>query len=178
MLGQWAFIWIIHGGKCWYMDLVCVNSLWPSDTEWWHRAGSTLAQVMAWCLTAPSHYLNQCWLIREALWHSPEINFTASAPATILYNEFKNYTLRITATFPRDQWSMSLIWHQITWDLNEYPVIYLFLKINKNKCLHIPHVMKCHAFSCGYFSKFSIHSRWKELWIFVEIGCKSRYIIA
>ena len=24
--------------------------------------GSTLAQVMACCLTAPSHYLNQCWL--------------------------------------------------------------------------------------------------------------------
>ena len=23
---------------------------------------STLLQVMAWCLTAPSHYLNQCWL--------------------------------------------------------------------------------------------------------------------
>ena len=23
---------------------------------------STLVQVMPWCLTAPSHYLNQCWL--------------------------------------------------------------------------------------------------------------------
>ena len=23
---------------------------------------STLVQVMAWCLMAPSHYLNQCWL--------------------------------------------------------------------------------------------------------------------
>ena len=28
----------------------------------WHRPGSTLAQVMACCLTAPRHYLNQCWL--------------------------------------------------------------------------------------------------------------------
>ena len=27
------------------------------------RFGSTLAQVMACCLTAPSHYLKQCWLI-------------------------------------------------------------------------------------------------------------------
>ena len=34
------------------------------------RSGATLAQVMAWCLTAPSHYLNQCWLvISEVLWH-------------------------------------------------------------------------------------------------------------
>ena len=34
------------------------------------RSGSTLAQVMACCLTATSHYLNQCWLISEALWYS------------------------------------------------------------------------------------------------------------
>ena len=40
-----------------------VNPLWPSDAIWWQRSGSTLAQVMTCCLTAPSHYLNQCWLI-------------------------------------------------------------------------------------------------------------------
>ena len=40
-----------------------INSLRPSDAIWWHRTGSTLAQVMACCLTAPSHNLNQCWLI-------------------------------------------------------------------------------------------------------------------
>ena len=38
---------------------------------------STLAQVMACCLMAPSHYLNQCWLmISEVLSHSPDSNFT------------------------------------------------------------------------------------------------------
>ena len=41
----------------------CVNSLWTSDAIWRQSSGSTLVQVMAWCLTAPSHYLNQCWLI-------------------------------------------------------------------------------------------------------------------
>ena len=40
-----------------------VNSLWFSDAIWRQRSGSTLAQVMACCLTAPSHYLNQFWLI-------------------------------------------------------------------------------------------------------------------
>ena len=35
----------------------------PSDTIWRQRSMSTLAQIMACCLTAPSHYLNQCWLI-------------------------------------------------------------------------------------------------------------------
>ena len=40
-----------------------INSLGPSDAIWRQKSGSTLAQVMACCLTAPSHYLNQCWLI-------------------------------------------------------------------------------------------------------------------
>ena len=44
------------------------NSLRPSDTIWRHRSGSTLAQVMACCLRAPNHYLDQCWLlVNEAL---------------------------------------------------------------------------------------------------------------
>ena len=40
-----------------------LNSLGPSDAIWRQKTGSTLAQVMACCLTTPSHYLNQCWLI-------------------------------------------------------------------------------------------------------------------
>ena len=47
------------------------NSLWPSGAIWWQRSESTLAQVMACCLTAPSHYLNHCWLIiSKVQWHS------------------------------------------------------------------------------------------------------------
>ena len=56
-----------------YVGSPPINSLWPSDDTWQHRSGSTLVQVMACCLTAPSHYLNQCWLIiSKVLWHSPE----------------------------------------------------------------------------------------------------------
>ena len=60
------FSWIIYVFM--YQDAVDFttghfNSLRPSDAIWRHRSGSTLAQVMACCLTAPSHYLNQCWLI-------------------------------------------------------------------------------------------------------------------
>ena len=69
-----------------------VNSLWPSDAIWRHRSGSTLVQVMAWCLTAPSHYLNQCWLIiSEVLWHSTEGNFTWNAQDIYPWHEFENY---------------------------------------------------------------------------------------
>ena len=53
------------------------NSLWPSDTIWRHRSESTLAQLLACCLMAPSHYFKQCWLIMyEVQWQSPGGNFT------------------------------------------------------------------------------------------------------
>ena len=51
--------------------LVWLKSLLPSDGVWRHRSRSTLTQVMACCLTAPNHYLKQCWLlIKYVLWHS------------------------------------------------------------------------------------------------------------
>ena len=54
-----------------------INSLWSSDAICWHLSRSTMAQVMACCLTAPSHYLNQCWLIiSKVQWHLPEGNLT------------------------------------------------------------------------------------------------------
>ena len=46
---------------------VNVNSFWPSGAVWRHRSGAVLPQVMACCLTAPSHYLNRCWLIITSL---------------------------------------------------------------------------------------------------------------
>ena len=39
-----------------------IRSLRPSDGIWRQRPWSTLALVMASCLKAPSHNLNQCWL--------------------------------------------------------------------------------------------------------------------
>ena len=51
-----------------------INLSWPCDAMWRHRHGSTLAQVVACCLTAPNHYLKQCRLIiiKGVPWHSPE----------------------------------------------------------------------------------------------------------
>ena len=61
---------------------------------------STLAQVMACCLTAPSHYLNQCWLIiSEALWHSPVDHFTGNAQ-DILDTRLKITNLRLQTHLP------------------------------------------------------------------------------
>ena len=75
-----------------------VNSLWPSDAMWRQRTGSTLAQVTACCLTAPSHYLIQCWLIMNlVLWHPPETNFIGKT-------EFESYHFKIITTSLRGQW--------------------------------------------------------------------------
>ena len=58
------------------------NSLWPSDIMWQHTSVSTLTQVMACCLAAPSHYLNQCWcIISEVLWHSSFEQFNSECPS-------------------------------------------------------------------------------------------------
>ena len=54
----------IKSSFCSHKCLV-LNPLWPGDTIWQHRTGSTLVQVMACCLMAP------CWLIIiEVTWHS------------------------------------------------------------------------------------------------------------
>ena len=73
-----------------------INPLWPSDVIWRQGYRSTLAQVMACCLTATSHYLSQCWLmISEVLWHSPDSNSTEK----ILIIEM---SLKVKS--PRGQW--------------------------------------------------------------------------
>ena len=74
----------------------CVNSLWPSVAIWWHRSGSTLVQVMAWCHQAPSHYLTRCWLfIIEVLRHSVENIFITSAQLLFCIKHVKVILLKL-----------------------------------------------------------------------------------
>ena len=80
------------------------NSLGLSDTIWRQRTGSTLAQVMACCLPAPSHYLSQSWLIMNLmLWHPPENNFIGISNINSI-NDFANYNFKIITASPRGQW--------------------------------------------------------------------------
>ena len=69
----------LFGSWCWQHWRSHVNSLWPRDAIWWQRSWSALVQVMVCCLMAPSHCLNQCWLIiKGVLKHSPERILTRS----------------------------------------------------------------------------------------------------
>ena len=81
------------------------NSSWHSDDIWWYSSRSTLAQVMAFCLTALSHHLNQCLLIRDIQWHSPEGNFTRNTSSINHWNWIENYSLKS----PSAQWAKQCI---------------------------------------------------------------------
>ena len=81
------------------------NSLWPSEALSQNSSVSSLAQVLAWCLMAQSHFLNQSWLTtNEILWYSPEGNFTGNAKDISPWYEFEKYWFKITVSSPRRQW--------------------------------------------------------------------------
>ena len=93
-----------------------VNSLWHSDAIWQLRSGSTLAQLMVCCLTAPSHYLNQCWLIN---WLRG-MHLRASSqevPKNSICNLNEKFTL-LKYFYPRDKWNLDIItneWYCVAW---------------------------------------------------------------
>ena len=63
--------WPRSVSSCSYTRPQWVNLLGPSDAIWCWR--STLVQVMACCLTAPSHYLNQYNVLYLIIIIKPEV---------------------------------------------------------------------------------------------------------
>ena len=61
---------VISGIEAMEIPQFSINPLWTGDAICWHKSRSTLAQVMACCLTAPSHYLKQCWVTVEPLYNT------------------------------------------------------------------------------------------------------------
>ena len=56
---------------------------------------------MALYLTAPGHFVNQCWfIINEARWHLAEGNIGGAALDIAHYKEFTNHMFENTATSP------------------------------------------------------------------------------
>ena len=103
------------------------KSMWPSDATGRHRTGSTLAQVMACCLTAPSHYLNQCWLIiSKAQCYSSEGNSMKGTSA--IKHKIIAWKLLIKISFksPSGQWVKFIIC-LLSWC---YPHFYVVLTHN------------------------------------------------
>ena len=83
----------------------------PSDAILRQRSASTLTQVIACCLTAPSHYLNQCWLIISKVeWHSSMGKFTRDNSAINHWNYLENWISKISFKFTRGQWVNTVVW--------------------------------------------------------------------
>ena len=86
---------------------VCDN-----DATWWHKSRSTLTQVMACCLTAPSHYLNQCWLIiSEVQWHSSQGTFIIDTSPSCVTCCWPEQTVEQTVELEAIQDSTTFMWH-------------------------------------------------------------------
>ena len=67
---------------------------------------------MACCLTAPSHYPNQCQHItKDFLCHSVQSNLTGSTCTHKLNPKckFEDYTFKFTDTSPRGQWRINFV---------------------------------------------------------------------
>ena len=109
------------------------NSLWLSDTIWRHRSGSTLVPIMACCLTAPSHYLNQCWLTISGI--LSEGNFTCSRYLSLI-SVWKLLILRLQTHLPGPNVLKHistqgiLIYHKLN-------VSYMHKHTHTNKRLHV-----------------------------------------
>ena len=97
--------------QCWgcngdaYIILYFINSLRPSDAIWLQGYGSTLVQVMACCLTAPSHYLDQRWLFFCKVWHLAKgVIIIWRSGDTNKWNKIKHCIFKNAYLSPRGQW--------------------------------------------------------------------------
>ena len=77
-----------------------------------HRSWSTLAQVMACCLTAPSHYLNQRWLIiSEVLWYWPVAISHEILKISVIDISLKMSSSRLQPHFPGVNELIKTLWY-------------------------------------------------------------------
>ena len=112
----------IHRGFC-QMNFgfpVFLNSLWPGDAIWRQRSGSTLAQAMACCLMAASHYLNQCWLIISKVLYIIHLRTLSKEAMKVPISKasLKTEFLKLHPNPLRGQWvNVAKIWHAICWPL-------------------------------------------------------------
>ena len=89
----------------WIVQSITFNPSGPRNGIWRWKSWSTLVQVMACCLTAPSHYLNQCSLIfSKVLWHSSDAIIMRRFEDTNQYSKIRDSIFKIILRSLRSQW--------------------------------------------------------------------------
>ena len=117
------------------------NSLWSSDAIWRHRSRSTLAQGMACCLTAPSHYLNQYWIfIKGVLWQSSGSNFPSVHE--LMWCIIAMYTYHLMVLFYLNIAEMFEVEFDLSVFMSSSPRLasYIIHWLHKRKCITVMHI--------------------------------------
>ena len=91
---------------CWRNREDNVNSLWSREAMWQPRPKSTLAQVMACCLMAPSHYLNNANLPSIRSFENQLRAISNEIPQPLITKITLNITYEYKISFksPRGKW--------------------------------------------------------------------------
>ena len=80
-----------------YVSYTELHPMWHSKIIWRHRSGLALAHVMACCLAAPNHRLNQyCWTVKPIYSHIPQ--------PLIISISLEIIVPKISFKSPRGQW--------------------------------------------------------------------------
>ena len=107
---QYKIFYAINWIENYFIEGQWVNLLQPSDTTWWHRSGSTLAQVMACCVMVPSHHWIQCWLLISSLCGIHLIAISHQEPKLLFcIMRLKSILLKLMP-FSQVQWVKSPKW--------------------------------------------------------------------
>ena len=107
----WLVVWQLS--FWWKYTVLCVRfvikpQLTHCDlvTPYGDTSGSTLAHVMACCLTAQSHFLNQYWpIIKGVLWHSFGSYSTRSLHKRNPQDMFRDHKFKIITTSLSGPWA-------------------------------------------------------------------------
>ena len=109
LLNRFAYMRITVTRQCFFACTPTparnINSLWPSQAIWWHRLGSTQAQVMA-LLPYGTKPLLEPVMTYCQLNYLPG-NSYFNTQDTNLWNGFENYASKNAATSPKDQWILT-----------------------------------------------------------------------
>ena len=84
-----------------------INPMWPSKAIWGHSSDSTLPHVMDCCLTAQSHYKDQCWLcINDVQFSSMHLRAISQRVPWLLF--CMSLQMLFFELLPHLQWSKEL----------------------------------------------------------------------
>ena len=107
-------VFVLKWTWCLSWNQFCMTTWWQYFTHFGLVTPYDIGVFGQYCLMAPSHYLNQCWLtINMILWHSfqGDVNLNTQNINVV----FEIHRFEITATSPGDELAMLAFKYMSTW---------------------------------------------------------------